>query len=231
MSDLLIRFSRNEGRNTLERDHFLPILAMVICGIVLVFALWIDTFSRFQEFEHYIDPYKTEIYFFLPISVTLVLVFLLVAKRWGVNLLPISVLTVLFVGAALGGATSSEQNEHRYGTDRNGPTSIEDIASASPQIRARETFLTYMQLNEFLENKTVYVDLDNPYSVYLHSFSRANVKVDEGFEHSIIPFDRMAGMEMVVERPIYQDRKLFLFGQGNSYRFFRAAQIDYLVAD
>ena len=231
MDDTLSKSLEGEDKTALGKGGFLPFFALAICGIALFVAAWNDTFSRFQEFQGNIDLYKIEIYFFISISSVLVIMCFLGAKRWGMNLLPVSVLAVLLVGATLGGAISSQQNEHRYGTDRNGPVNMEDIASSSPQIRARETFLTYMRLDEFLENATISVHRNNSYFLYLNGFSGANVEVDKAFDPSIIPFDRMAGMKMILESSIYQDRKLYLYGQGDSYHFFSTPQIDYLVAD
>jgi hypothetical protein len=209
----------------------LTILALVITATVFILAAWNDTFSRFQEFEKQIDPYKTEIYYFIPIGSAFVAACFLGAKRWNKNLLPFSVSILLLVGIAIGSNTLNRQNSHRYGTDTNGPVSLEDIAFNSPQIQAQETFLTYMKLREFLDDTRVFVHRNTSFKLYLNGFSGANVKIDWDFDTTKVPFDRMTGMKILLEGPIYKDRRLLLFGEGDSYHFYTTPQTDYLVAD
>ena len=218
-------------RRPLDWARILAVLALVITAMVFVLAAWNDTFSRFQEFEKQIDPHKTEIYYFIPIGSAFVTACFLGAKRWNKNLLPFSVLILLFVGIAIGGNIFDRQNSHKFGTDPNGPVILEDIALNSPQVNARETWLTYMRLREFLEDTRVFVHRNTSYKLYLNGFSGANVKIDWDFDTTRVPYDRMTGMKILLEGPIYKDRRLLLFGEGSSYHFYTTPHTDYLVAD
>ena len=146
------------------------------------------------------------------------------------KLLPICIFIILIGGLVIGSATSSEQNAHRWATSSNGPTELKEIAAASPQKFARLDWLTYMELSEFLDGKTIVVGGElNP--IYLNGFSNANVKVDYNFDSSAVPFSRMAAMEILLEGPIYEDRRLLLFGKGETYRFYSTPKTYYVVAD
>lgn len=218
-------------KRSLDWASILAVLTLVATAVVFVLAAWSDTFSRFQEFEKQIDPYKTEIYYFIPIGSVFVAVCSLAAKRWNRFLLPISVFVLLVVGVAVGSNTFNRQNSHRYGTSTSGPVNLEDIALASPQIKARETFLTFIQLGEFLDGAKVFVHRNTSFKAYLNGFSGADVEIDWDFEPSKVPFGRMTGMEVFLEGQIYKDRRLLLFGEGDSYHFYSTPETDYLVAD
>lgn len=223
-------------KGPVNKRHFdlasaLVVLSLIATALICVLAAWSDTFSRFQEFEKQIDPYKTEIYYFIPIGSAFIAACSLAAKRWKRFILPISVLIFLVVGVAVGSSTYNRQNSHRYGTSASGPVNLEDIALASPQIQARETFLTYMRLNEFLDGSRVYVHRNTSFKDYLNGFSGAEVEIDWDFDTTKVPFGRMTGMEIVLEGQIYKDRRLLLFGKGDSYHFYSTPETDYLVAD
>jgi len=218
-------------KRSLDWASILAVLTLVATALVFVLAAWSDTFSRFQEFEKQIDPYKTEIYYFIPIGSAFIAACSLAAKRWNRFLLPISVFVLLVVGIAIGSNTFNRQNSHRFGTSTSGPVNLEDIALASPQIQARETFLTYMQLREFLDGARVFVHRNTSFKDYLNGFSGADVEIDWDFDTSKVPFGRMTGMEVFLEGQIYKDRRLLLFGEGDSYHFYSTPETDYLVAD
>ena len=218
-------------KRSLDWASILVVLALVTTAVVFVLAAWSDTVSRFQEFEKQIDPYKTEIYYFIPIGSVFVAACSLAAKRWNRFLLPISVLVLLVVGVTVGSNTYNRQNSHRYGTSASGPDNLEDIALASPQIKARETFLTFIQLGEFLDGAKVFVHRNTSVKAYLNGFSGADVEIDWDFDTSKVPFGRMTGMEVILEGRIYKDRRLLLFGEGDSYHFYSTPETDYLVAD
>lgn len=217
-------------KRSIDRAIVISVIFLVICGLVFILTAWADASHRFQEFEERIDLYKTEIYYFIPIGSAFLFVCFLASKRWDRHLLPISVLAILLVGSAIGGATFSRQNMHGYATNSNGPIDLKEIAAISPQIRAQQSWLTYMKLREFLEGKTVVVDLAiNP--LYLNGFSKANVKFDKDFNSIAVPYARMTGMEILLEGPIYKDRRLLLFGEGDTYHFYSLPETDYVVAD
>ena len=216
-----------------DRDwiNICVVLALVVTAGVFAFAAWNDADSRFQEFEKYIKQYKTEIYYFIPIGSGFAAACFLAARRWSRKLLPISVFTLLIFGIAVGGGVFNKQNSHKFGTNPDGPISLEEIALNSPQINARETYLTYMRLKEFLDDKKVFVHRNTSYKLYLNGFSDTDVEIDWDFDTTRVPFDRMTGMEILLEGPIYKDRRLLLFGNGDSYHFYTTPQTDYLVAD
>ncbi len=218
-------------KQSLNWVNILAVLALLVTAGVFVVAAWSDTASRFQEFEKYINQYKTEIYYFIPIGSAFAVISFLGAKRWNRKLLPIAVSILLILGIVIGGSTFDKQNNHKFGTDPNGPSNLEDIAFNSPQINARETYLTYMRLSEFLDDKRVYVHRNTSYKLYLNGFSDTEVRIDWDFDTTKVPFDRMTGMEILFEGPIYKDRRLLLFGNGTSYHFYTTPQTDYLVAD
>ena len=218
------------GKSPIDRASVIAVIFLMICGVVLVLTAWTDTSYRFQEFEKRIALYKTEVYYFIPIGSAFLSICFLASKRWGRHLMPISVLAILLVGSVIGATTFSRQNTHIWATKSNGPVDLKEIAAVSPQMNAQQTWLAYMELREFLDGKTVIVSLAiNP--LYLNGFSKANVKVDEDFDSVAVPYDRMTGMEVVFEGPIYKNRQLFLLGEGDTYRFYSLPEIDYVVAD
>tara|TARA_B100000214_G_scaffold129930_1_gene92392 strand:+ start:4320 stop:4943 length:624 start_codon:yes stop_codon:yes gene_type:complete len=206
---------------------------MILLGLslaLLVIVAWNDDVSRFDEFKERIAPYKREIYYFIPSGFVLITVAAYLTKQGKRLLFPIATVIILISGLSLGASTFSKQNDHVWGVEINGPSDLSGIAEISPQVRARETWLTYMRLEPYIGGKTIFIDERiNP--SYLNAFARANVHVDRGHDSTFVPFSQMSAMEIVFEGPIYKNRKLLLFGEGENYSFYSTADRDYVVAN
>lgn len=222
-----------EKSTQLKRNLFKVFTILSLGGIagVFVLAAWSDSASRFQELEERLGPYKTYLVYFIPIGLAFLLVSLIAAKYSNANLIPIAVLAMLLVGATLGGATFSTGNDHRFATKSNGPVSLEAIAEASPAKQARETWLTYIRLDEFLDGKPVITARSLGNNLVLNAFSGAKVITDDGYDYATVPFSRMTGMEILFEGPIDKERRLLLFGEGDSYTVYSSPTTLYVVAD
>jgi len=208
---------------------FLTILLGLSLALLIIVA-WNDDVSRLNEFKERIAPYKREIYYFIPTGFALITVGAYLTKQGKKLLFPIATVIILISGISLGASTFSKQNDHKWGVEIDGPSDLSGIAEISPQVIARETWLTYMRLEPYIGDKIIVIDERiNP--SYLNAFARANVRVDSGHDSTFVPFSQMSAMEIVFEGPIYKNRKLLLFGEGENYSFYSTADRDYVVAN
>ncbi len=214
-----------------QRKPALFVIAFLGIVLVLLFVIaWSDDVSRFEEFKARIDPYKREIYYFIPSGFSFLVLAAYFSRKSTQLLFPFAVIIFLIVGMSLGASTFSKQNNHSWGVQLNGPSDLVEIAENSPQIRARETWLTYMKLQSHLKGRLVIIDEGiNP--SYLNGFTKAKVQVDTSHDSSFVPFSRMSALEIIFEGPLYKNRKLLLFGDGESYSFYSTAETDYLVVN
>lgn len=220
-----------KARSCYQRQPVFLVLACLGLALVLLLVIaWSDDVSRFEEFKARIDPYKREIYYFIPAGFIFIALAAYLSKKGNQLLFPFATVVILIVGFSLGASTFPKQNDHAWGVQLNGPSDLNDIAESSPQIRARETWLTYMKLQPHLKDKLVIVDAStNP--TYLNGFTKAKFQVDTGHDSSFVPFSRMSALEIIFEGPLYKNRKLLLFGEGESYSFYSTAETDYVVVN
>ena len=213
-----------------RQPAFFVIIILGLGLVLLLLIAWNDDVSRFEEFKARIDPYKREIYYFIPAGFIFIALSAYLSKKGNQLLFPFATVVLLIVGFSLGATTFPKQNDHAWGVQHNGPSDIKEIAESSPQIRARETWLTYMKLQPHLKDKLVIVD-ESTNPTYLNGFTKAKVQVDTGHDSSFVPFSRMSALEIIFEGPLYKNRKLLLFGEGESYSFYSTAETDYVVAN
>jgi len=216
------------GRKFILKVSWVSTLQLVGVGL-FAGSFWLAGSGQFSEFHASVEPYRAKILIFILPCLAIVLLSSCFSRRRNTAFPALSIGLMLLVGALLGGTMTEAQNDHRYATQRNGPTDLVEISAVSPQIVARETWFSYLSLRDYLSGKEVKVSKPDAYWQRLEVFSDADLSIDPMYDWLAVPFREMNDLEVIFEGVLYKERKIFLVGFGDSYHYYTSPEADYLV--